>query len=273
MHSIKAGTGEPAYAWAYAPDDPLSTTNEPQPGVVTIRPSSRSEASTLRAVVLAIPNSWWMVTIDGTIAPGGSSPDRMRLRSSSLTWIHGGMWPSRSDMSGPYPAVTNPYPLQRALARYTVSWHDASVTSPDDEHRQALGHHAGQAPTDPGADTPRHSVPASLPQFDDLPILRQQFPGFEIWREVTGDRTRYIARRRHTWLSPHTVVTADPDELRAALSQDEYPQAIADDYPGWGVEHQDGQWTAWCPAITVHADTAYGLRAAIEHAIDGGNQQ
>ena len=55
-------------------------------------------------------------------------------------------------------------------------------------------------------------------------------------------------------------------------SGDEYPQAIADDYPGWGIEHEDGQWTAWCPAITVHAPTAAGLRAAIEHAITSEDQ-
>jgi len=140
-------------------------------------------------------------------------------------------------------------------------------------HKEAPGHHESQAPTGSGTATPRHSFPDSLPKTDDLPVLRQQFPGFEIWREVTGERTRYIARRRHTWLSPHTVVTADPDELRATLHHDEYPQAIAEDYPGWGVKHQDGQWTAWCPAMTVHADTAYGLRAAIEHAISGGNQE
>ena len=48
---------------------------------------------------------------------------------------------------------------------------------------------------------------------------------------------------------------------------DEYPQAIVDDYPGWGVKHTDGQWTAWCPAITVHATTATALRAAIEQTL------
>lgn len=138
---------------------------------------------------------------------------------------------------------------------------------------KAPGHHGGQSSTGLGTARPRTPFSVSPPQPDDLPVLRQQFPGFEIWREVTGERTRYIARRRHTWLSPHTVVTADPDELRAVLHQDEYPQAIADDYPGWGIEHRDGQWTAWCPAMTVHADTAYGLRAAIEHAINGDNQE
>jgi len=36
--------------------------------------------------------------------------------------------------------------------------------------------------------------------------------------EVVGDRTRYIARSRHLGKSPHTVVTADPAELLAALA-------------------------------------------------------
>jgi hypothetical protein len=51
--------------------------------------------------------------------------------------------------------------------------------------------------------------------------------------------------------------------------EDEYPQAIADDYPGWGIEQEDGRWTAWCPAITVHATSAAALRTAIEQAITG----
>ena len=50
---------------------------------------------------------------------------------------------------------------------------------------------------------------------------------------------------------------------------DEPPQAIADDYPGWGIRYEAGQWTAWCPAITIHAPTATALRAAIERAISG----
>jgi hypothetical protein len=87
------------------------------------------------------------------------------------------------------------------------------------------------------------------------------------------------------------VVTSDLRELRSVLaaacrrsisqvagsdppndSPGEYPQAIADDYPGWGVMYTNGQWTAWCPAVTVHAETAAGLRAAIEHAITGGSE-
>lgn len=29
--------------------------------------------------------------------------------------------------------------------------------------------------------------------------------------------------------------------------ENEYPQAIADDYPGWGVTREDGQWTRLVP--------------------------
>ena len=97
-----------------------------------------------------------------------------------------------------------------------------------------------------------------------------------------------VAIRRHHGISPHTVVTADIAELRAGADRppagthpavtrighlpggaEEYPQAIANDYPGWGVGYEAGQWTAWCPAMTVHAATSAGLRAAIEQAITG----
>jgi hypothetical protein len=48
---------------------------------------------------------------------------------------------------------------------------------------------------------------------------------------------------------------------------EDYPQAIADDYPGWTIINDDGHWTASCPAVTVHAGSPAGLRAAIERAI------
>ena len=54
-----------------------------------------------------------------------------------------------------------------------------------------------------------------------LAALRQDFPHFRIWREITGDRIRYVARRVHLGSSPHTVVTDDLTELRIALSTDE----------------------------------------------------
>jgi O-methyltransferase involved in polyketide biosynthesis len=55
---------------------------------------------------------------------------------------------------------------------------------------------------------------------DELAVLRREFPGFRIWMEVIGDRTRYIARSMHLRNSPHTVVTGDLGELRGALGGD-----------------------------------------------------
>ncbi len=48
--------------------------------------------------------------------------------------------------------------------------------------------------------------------------LRADFPAFRIWREMTGDRTVYVARRRQPGTRPHTLVTTDPRELHAALA-------------------------------------------------------
>jgi hypothetical protein len=79
--------------------------------------------------------------------------------------------------------------------------------------------HSGDAATPPGTAAHRRSLPPHQP--DDLPTLGQQFPGYDIWWETRGEHTRYVARRRDPSLNPHTVVTADPDELRAALQQDE----------------------------------------------------
>ncbi len=52
-----------------------------------------------------------------------------------------------------------------------------------------------------------------------LAALREAFPQFWIWREITYDRARYIARSRHPGVGPHTVVTTDLDKLRAALAR------------------------------------------------------
>jgi len=52
----------------------------------------------------------------------------------------------------------------------------------------------------------------------ELAGLQKDFPGFRIWREVTGEHVRLIAVRRRRGTSPHTVVTAEADELRALLS-------------------------------------------------------
>jgi hypothetical protein len=63
--------------------------------------------------------------------------------------------------------------------------------------------------------------PAGDSEQDDaarLAQVRAEFPDFDIAREVTRDRIRYVSRRLHPNTQPHTVVTADLDELRAALS-------------------------------------------------------
>ncbi len=69
-----------------------------------------------------------------------------------------------------------------------------------------------------GADQNQPQIPGDQPS-DPLPALQQQFPAFQIWRENMFGRRRYIARSQHLSVHPHTVITADPDELRAALSR------------------------------------------------------
>jgi len=57
--------------------------------------------------------------------------------------------------------------------------------------------------------------------------LQQEFPGFRIWQESHGARKRYVACRLFAGVRPYSVVTADPEELRNALSgqpdQEEHP--------------------------------------------------
>ncbi len=52
----------------------------------------------------------------------------------------------------------------------------------------------------------------------ELARLQDDFPGFRIWQQATGERTQLTAVRRHRGISPHTVVTADVAELRAVLN-------------------------------------------------------
>jgi hypothetical protein len=48
--------------------------------------------------------------------------------------------------------------------------------------------------------------------------LQKEFPGYRIWQECHGERKRYVACRLYAGIRPHSVVTADPDELRDVLS-------------------------------------------------------
>jgi hypothetical protein len=48
--------------------------------------------------------------------------------------------------------------------------------------------------------------------------LQGDFPAYRIWHEPMGVRMRLVAVARRTGVSPHTVITSDPAELRAALA-------------------------------------------------------
>ena len=52
---------------------------------------------------------------------------------------------------------------------------------------------------------------------DEVILLRAQFPGHRIGTETIVDRIRYVARRQRDGARPHTVITRDLSELRAAL--------------------------------------------------------
>jgi len=58
----------------------------------------------------------------------------------------------------------------------------------------------------------------STPPDATLAALRQEFPGYRVWLEPAYGRYRFVARRLHPRTRPHTVITSDPAELRAALA-------------------------------------------------------
>lgn len=67
------------------------------------------------------------------------------------------------------------------------------------------------------SDTTGSRWPAATDGAIGLPALRADFPHFRIWHEVTGGRSRYVARRLAAGTGPHTVVTSDLAELRTLL--------------------------------------------------------
>jgi hypothetical protein len=64
----------------------------------------------------------------------------------------------------------------------------------------------------------RHQYPTGPGPDAALVLLREDFPLYSIWWETTGGRVRYVAQRVHPGVRPHTVVSADPGELRAILA-------------------------------------------------------
>lgn len=69
----------------------------------------------------------------------------------------------------------------------------------------------------PSLSSAAHSAGGTTTEADLLSIQRD-FPAFRIWREITGDRIRFVAHRRHPSIRLHTVVTADLHELRVVLA-------------------------------------------------------
>jgi hypothetical protein len=62
-------------------------------------------------------------------------------------------------------------------------------------------------------------IDQQLTRQQALADLQQDFPGYRIWREPMGGQIRLVAVRREPGTGPHTLVTADLAELRAALAK------------------------------------------------------
>jgi hypothetical protein len=58
--------------------------------------------------------------------------------------------------------------------------------------------------------------------------LRREFPQYTIWQEVTPGRARYNAVRARPGIRPYAVVSSNPGELRAVLSEARPPGAAPD---------------------------------------------
>ncbi len=80
---------------------------------------------------------------------------------------------------------------------------------------------AGLPETPPAGDAPGGAQPGadqhSMAQNRELAALRAECPAMRIWREQTCDRVRFVARGLTLDIHPHTVVTRDLAELRAAV--------------------------------------------------------
>jgi len=128
---------------------------------------------------------------------------------------------------------------------------------------------------------------------DELTALQAQYPQFRIWEEKTADgQSRYVARSIHLAGRPHTLVTADRGELRAALAQGaEEPASmppvtvvpnIARMYDYWVggkdyhavYRHAAASVAAECPAIAqlARANRAFTGRAVRHLATTGISQ-
>jgi hypothetical protein len=96
---------------------------------------------------------------------------------------------------------------------------------------------------------------------DELACLRVEFPGFRIWREETWGQTKYVARSQRAGLHPHTVVTGDLGELRAALGGAPGPPGRAPGSGGPNVARVYDRWLGGTDNYQADRDAADTLAA------------
>jgi hypothetical protein len=76
-----------------------------------------------------------------------------------------------------------------------------------------------------------------------LAALQAEFPGYRVWLEPTHSQHRYVARRLQPGSGLHTVVTADPVEMRAALAAvTGEPQAAGSQEPAADEAEDAARW-------------------------------
>jgi hypothetical protein len=133
------------------------------------------------------------------------------------------------------------------------------VANPSHCHRWAIdGSNVTGMESDqnPGTLAPGHDP-------DELASLREEFHGFRIWKEVIGERTRYVARSVSLEAHPHTIVTDDLNELRTSLGLGAEQQVAATPY-GISVPNIARMYNYWIGGkdhLAVDRQAADGVTA------------
>jgi len=107
----------------------------------------------------------------------------------------------------------------------------------------------------PGADdqTSQPAENGSTASPRTLRDLQREYPQFAIWREVTGERTRYIARRARPEVNPYTVVTADLGELGTILATSALPPQVPRRADEFAVPNIARMYDYWRGGKDYHA--------------------
>src|SRR6266498_6040282 len=170
--------------------------------------------------------------------PPGRGQDRRALghprRPSPCMTSSSAAQPHETRTTYPSTSRGTPHTLPRAVRFIWNGWdgveHDNQARgnraepredpSRGDPCREQPGEHAGR----------RFRLPRGRCRTvsrDALAVLRDDYPGYRIWREITPGRERYVARSLRMGLNPHTVVTADLNELRDVLEPAGNPDLLA----------------------------------------------